>query len=666
MEIATFQTMPKKNKKLTEPTQELDEGVEAGTETTTKVSAADYKGLIDQIEAEYQLAWWFMKPKHDEWAVRLKLYNNQKRDKEAIGDPLLFTIHQTVLASLYSDRLGVDFLGREEGDEEVAENLNSLANYDYDEMEKDVIDYEWDWDASFFGRGLLLNFEFDRALKCPTPEVIDVMTWLRDPRATSVNGDRKGRGAMKFGGREIRLSKSDMEKSGIYFNFNGLKADTSDIRSLIDANVQARAQAQGYQDMSKFEKLVGDNADYRVLEWFTHWKGKKVLVGLAAGRTRVVRFTEIKGEVWPIIDRPLYPIAHDWDGVSIPDLVEDKQRARAVVQNLGLAGIKLGLHPTYLYNSNLIKNRGNLNVDFNKHIPVDGNPTGAIQTVERQTVKQEVNWILEILDSAAQRATATPDIQQGASPDTKRTATETNMISSKVDTRYSLSAKIFGWSEKRFWKQWYALYKEHFEKDIDEKVIRIVGAMGAKWRPLTRENIVANTDPDIKIESKVISDALKFNELQKYRLFIKDVIATDPQNSNTRFALRKIGRLSGFTKEEVEQVLPPSIDEMNSDSENEKLNDGQLVEVQVYDDDFVHMEMHNKAKDSPEKYAHIEAHKKAMMLKRVKPEFDMAKNRPDNPTGADNVKAPGVDFAKMGAGAGAPAGRSMPVMSNNG
>lgn len=649
--------MPKTKKQISEPTQELDQSIEKAAK---KVAATDYKSLIDQVEAEYQLAWWFMKPKLDEWAVRLKLYNNQKRDKEAIGDPLLFTIHQTVLASLYSDRLGVDFLGREEGDEETAENLNALANYDYDEMEKDVIDYEWDWDASFFGRGLVLNFEFDRKLKCPTPEVIDVMTWLRDPRALSVNGDRKGRGAMKFGGREIRLSKNDMDKADIYFNYKGLKPDASDIRSLIDANVQARATAQGFQDISKFEKLVGDNADYRALEWFTHWKGKKIIVTLADNRRRVVRYTEIKQDVWPINDRVIYPIAHDWDGVSIPDLVEDKQRARAVVQNLGLAGIKLGLHPTYLYNSNLIKNRGQLNVDFNKHIPVDGNPTGAIQEVQRQAVKQEVNWIMEILDTAAQRATATPDIQQGATPDEKRTATETNLISAKVDTRYSLSAKIFGWSEKRFWKQWYQLYKGHFEKDIDEKVVRIVGAMGAKWRTLTRENIVANTDPDVKIESKIISDAIKFNELQKYRLFVKDVIATDPENSNTRFALRKIGRLSGFTKEEVEQVLPPSVDEMNGDSENEKLDKGQLVEVQVYDDDFVHIEMHNKAADTPEKYAHIEAHKRAMMLKRVNPQFDMSKQRPDNPTEAPT--APGVSFERMGGAAMPAGGRAMPVM----
>ena len=605
----------------------------------------DYSELIKQVESEYQLAWSYMKPKHDEWALRLKLYNNQKRDKEAIGDPLLFTIHQTVLASLYSDRLSVEFNGREEGDEETAENLNSLANYDYDEMEKDSIDYEWDWDASFFGRGLLLAFEFDRKLKCPMPEVIDIMTWLRDPRATSVNGDRKGRGAMKFGGREIRLSKNDMETAGIYFNYKTLKPNSSDLKSLIDANVQARAEAQGFSDMIKnYEGLTGDNADYRALEWFTIWKGKKIIVTLADNRNKVIRYTELKSDIWPIIDRPMYPISHDWDGVSIPDLTEDKQRARARIQNLSLAGIQLGLHPTYLYNTNKIQNRGSLNVDFNKHIAVDGDPNNAIIPVVRQTVKSEVSWILETLDVASQKATATPDIQQGANSEEKRTATELNLQSAKVDTRYSLSAKIWGWSEKRFWRQWYALYKEHFAKDIDEKVIRIVGAMGAKWRTLNSENIIAHTDPDIKIESKVISDALKMNDLQKYRLFFKDVLATDPQNANIRFALRKIGRLSGFTKEEVEQVLPPSIDELNADNENEKLDKGKQVDVQVYDDDFVHMEVHNKASDTPEKSAHIEAHKTAMMLKRARPEFDMAKNRPENPTETTPMASPGVSF----------------------
>jgi hypothetical protein len=640
--------MPKKSKKeILIDEEDIGQTDDRLVKAAKDIEEFSFKTLIDQINAEYQLSWWYMKPKMDEWAVRLKLYNNQKRDKEAIGDPLLFTIHQTILASLYEDRLSVEFLGREEGDEETAENLNSLAAYDYDEMGKDEVDYAWDWDASFFGRGLLMALEFDRKKKCLFPEVIDPMTWLRDPRAASVNGDKKGRGAMRFGGREIRLSINEMRKAGIYFDFEKLKPDDTDITSLIDANVQARAEAQGFTDVSKFENIIGENADSRVLEWFTHWRGYKVLVSLGDNRKKIIRKTVLDKDYFPIVDRSIYPISHDWDGVSIPDLVEDKQRARSVLQNLGLAGVKIGLHPTYLYDTNRVKNRGSLNVDFNKHVPVDGDPTGAIQIMQRQTVKNEVSWILDILDTAAQKATATPDIQQGAASQEKRTATELNLVSSKVDTRYSLSAKIFGWSERTFWRYWYNGYKENLVDGIDDKVIRIAGAMGSKWRKLTRENIVANTDPDIKIESKVISETIKFNELQKYRAFIKDVVATDPQNSNIRFALRKIGRLSGFSKDEVEQILPPNVDEMTAETENLKLDAGTRVDVQVYDDDFIHMEIHNRAADTPAKYAHIEAHKKAMMLKRVRPELDMAKNRPQNPEEA----AQGV-------------GSSLPIMNN--
>lgn len=608
----------------------------------------DYKSLIDQVENEYMFSWWFMKPKFDAWALRLKLYNNQKRDAESVGDPLLFTIHQTVLSSLYGDRLSVEFLGRESGDEEVADNLNSLAEFDYADMEKPEIDYAWDWDASFFGRGLLLMSEFDRKLKLPIPEVIDMMTWLRDPRATSVNGDRKGRGAMRFGGREIGLTKREIEEAGVYFNYEHLKdgSGSSGSRSLLDKSIQARALAQGFNNPKNKRELQYQNKDYRLLEWFTIWQGKRVIVTLAEDRKKIIRYTELKDQTkFPIIDRSIYPIAHDWDGVSIPDLVEDKQRGRSVVQNLALRGIKLGLEPTYLYDTNKIKNRADLNVEFNKHIPVDGNPTGAIQEVERHQVKQEAQWILDVLNTASERATASPDIQQGMRPKDNRTATETNVISNKVDTRYSLSAKIFGWSEKKFWRQWYKLYKDYFKAGIDEKIIRITGAMGSKWRPLSRENIIANIDPDIKIESRVISENRRFNDLQKYRLFLKDVLAVDPQNSNIRFALRRIGRLSGFRKEEVEQILPPTIDEMRAEKENDQLNAGQAVMVQVFDDDFVHIEIHNKAEDSPEKEAHINAHKEAMMLKRVRPEFNVSsQNRPQTPT---EVKPEGVSFANQ-------------------
>jgi hypothetical protein len=242
-----------------------------------------------------------------------------------------------------------------------------------------------------------------------------------------------------------------------------------------------------------------------------------------------------------------------------------------------------------------------------------------------------------------------------------------NLQTAKVDTRYSLSAKIFGWSEKRFWAEWYMSYKDNFTSGIDEKVIRIVGAMGAKWRPLRRENIIANIDPDIRIESTTISESKKINDLQKYRLWLKDVLVADPQNSNIRFALRKIGRLSGFLKDEVEQILPPTVDETNAEEENNKLDKNQMVQVQVYDDDFVHTEVHNKASDTPHKTAHIAAHRKAMMLKRIRPEFDPKQQQQAAQGGTPTPGTPGAaptpqnPFVQPGS----QSGGVMPVMKSN-
>src|SRR3990167_9731370 len=103
-----------------------------------------------------------MQGKRESWFKRLKLYNNQFRDDNKVGDPLLFSVFQVVLAALYDDKLGVQFQGREEGDDDRAFNLTALSEYDYDLMEKDELDYNWDWDAAFFGRGLVMLNDFDR------------------------------------------------------------------------------------------------------------------------------------------------------------------------------------------------------------------------------------------------------------------------------------------------------------------------------------------------------------------------------------------------------------------------------------------------------------------------------------------------------------------------
>jgi len=582
-----------------------------------KVEDGEYKSLIEQIDSEYHIAYDFITPKWSEWITRLKIYNNQKRKKEAIGDPLMFTIHQTILASLYDDRLSVKFSGRNGGDEEVAENLNNLSTFDYDEMEKDILDYNWDWDTSFFGRGLVLFNEFNRKLKVPIPEIIDPMTFLRDPRAVSSQGDIKGRGGLRFCGREIRVTKRDLENGG-YFDYEDLK-DTNK-NTTFDTNRNARVSAQGLGELNSKKVLIGENKDYSIFEWITWDNGKLVLVALDSQRKKIIKYVPLDYTKIPIIDRSLFPMAHSWDGTSIPDLTEDKQRARAVVQNVALEGVKAGQYPMHLYDSTKIKNKAQLErYELNKWIPVDGTPSNTIEQVQRQQVKNEVNWIMDVLDASAQRATATPATQQGMITSGRTSATETSIAAQKVDTRYSLSAKIFGWSEKKFWRHWYSLYKKHFKADIDEKIVRINGMSGESWRPFTRENIIATVDPDVKVESKSVSEAKRLEKLNSFGQVL--MVLKDSETTNKRYGERHFAFLSGLTEEEINALIPPTIDEMEAVKENQKLNNNEIVKININQNHQEHLMKHSSAISNAATDTHILAHKTAMMMQRDNPEL---------------------------------------------
>lgn len=592
----------------------------------SKEKKEDYSKLIKQIQLEYALSWEQQQDRLQVNLDRLALYNNQKRDKNLVGDPLLFTVHQTVLASLYNDRLGVSFLGREEGDNETGDNLTSLAVYDYERMKKDVLDYYWDWDASFYGYGIVKLFEFNRDKKynCPIPELFDPATFLHDTKATSIAGDIMGRGAMRYGGREIEISRRTISEEKGYIDISELKAG-EEVNSLIKRANDSRDKASGLDNVKdNSEADLGDSENINCLDWYTYYNGEKVNVILANNKSKVIKITKT-GDTWGLIDRRMYPNSHSWEGVSVPDLIEDKQRQRSVVLNLALQGMKADLYPSYIYDENRIKNKADLmSVKMNKYVGVDGEGDirGAVAPINKAQANQNMAaWILQTLDASVQRATATPEMQQGATSDEKRTLGELNLISSKVDTRYSLTAKVFGWSERAFWEQWYRLYKEHLETGIDEKIVRITGSMGNKFRKLTKENLILPIDPDIKIESKTVAENLQLKDRTLLNQFAV-VVSQSPNALGKKYFERKLAKINGLEPDEVNIVYPPSVDELIAQDENEKfLDKNELTQVIPDDNDYEHLQIHSKAAETAAKAAHILAHKTQIMLKRKQPEL---------------------------------------------
>lgn len=596
--------------------------VKDGEIVTDVVDAKTQARVIKQVNDEFEVAKSFNEAKRKRNLARLKLYNNQMRDDKAVGDPLMFTVFNTVHASLYDDRLMVAWEGRGgKGDDDVEDNLNALSDFDYDVMMKSELDYKWNWDAEFFGRGLILMMSFDRSegRMCPIPEYIDASTFIRDPRATSVNGDMTGKGSMRFGGMEVGATYYELKDLPGYFNIESLRKD-KEIDSQLDEMREAHRIAQNLENFPQKEESLGkyDNYEFRLLNWFTTIKGVKYLVTLGNSRSVLVRMLKLDDR-WPILDRPLYPMASNWDGVSIPDLTEDKQRARAVLLNIAMESAKAEVTPTYLFDQTRIKNKNDLNLKINKFIPVDGQVNNAMQPVQKSTAHNYASLIMDVLDQAAQRATGASELRQGVQSKADRTLGEQELAAAGGDKRFSMSAKVYGWSERQFWLQWYRLYKKFFKNDIDEKIIRIQGALAPIWRPLVRENIISLVDPDVKIESKLISEQKRQREQASFGAFASIAIA-DP-DSNKRFIQKRFAKLQGMSKEEIDLAFPPTVDEMQAEDENILLNNEKLPKISITDDHLTHIDIHSKANQNSYSVTHIMAHKKAMLIKRDRPDL---------------------------------------------
>ena len=157
-------------------------------------------------------------------------------------------------------------------------------------------------------------------------------------------------GAMRFGGYPVGATYWDLKNHPAYFNVTQLRKDKElDKRNSLEEAREARHEAQNRDAFYPQEEELGkyQNYELQLINWFTHIKGEKYLLTLGNRMTTLVRMTNLSKHAgrWPLIDRALYPVAHDWDGVSIPDLTEDKQRARALLLNLGLRSAKSDAMP---------------------------------------------------------------------------------------------------------------------------------------------------------------------------------------------------------------------------------------------------------------------------------------------------------------------------------
>lgn len=90
--------------------------------------------LLKEIQDQITLGLNFILPRRQKWRDNLSKYVDQDKEDGKVGVNTLYASTQLYVATKYSDELSVLAKHRKFGDEEYADNITNLAEYDYNEM----------------------------------------------------------------------------------------------------------------------------------------------------------------------------------------------------------------------------------------------------------------------------------------------------------------------------------------------------------------------------------------------------------------------------------------------------------------------------------------------------------------------------------------------------
>lgn len=584
------------------------------------LSEKDEQKFLEKVEAEYTFSTRGLSDWIDTNLKRLKLYNNQKRNAELVGEPLLFTHMNTWLSSLYDDEFTKAWVAREDGDIKTAENLTDVSEYDAELMGKDEIDLAMGWDALFFSYSIVDMIEFDVNNKCPAPSIIDPTSFYYDTLSSSIDGNSIARQGMRFLGWDKYLSEREIKGSS-FMSSKALKMlkDTSTNENVEKEEARRqRMEAMG-GDVAHFDNnTMGDNNVFQVLEWRTWWKGYKVLALLTPDRKgflggKILPRDEKNNSIsWFVGSKRFNPQPHQFKGVSLPDILEDKQRAKAILLNDTLNLTRSTVYGSYTFDTNRIKNTADLAWGYDKWVGVDGDTRGAITPIQKDSPNLALlDNMLNYLDVSAQTASATPSLQQGVLSEQQRTLGELQMVAESSKTRYSLALKTFAMADKDFWQLWYLSYKVFYQDGLGDKVVRINGSDNS-FRRLNRDDIVCKVDPDIKITSEALSEATKAREFVNYTKVL-EYIMQDP-DADKRYGLKHALYLASIEQDIIDSIMPPTSDEVIALEQNEMIAENILPPFLENDNHRVHLRIHKEAVENETKRTHRRLHLQALKM----------------------------------------------------
>lgn len=569
--------------------------------------------VLNQIRREKEIGEDYVRKKRSNREKDLESLYVPSEKKDKININSVYTTMQTLMSVYYTDKMTVQFDARKPTWIEKASNLNKIAEFDYDKMNLEQIDYQWAWDSFFFWVGLKVVDWWNKTTATPVAKIISPLSWIPDPRGWFTIEDHR------WAWFDVENSLAWLKASGKYKNLDLINSAAADRQEEI-----RRAYSIGRSlDDQGVEQI--DNKKYSIYHHYTIIEGEKWLVTTANYNTIIIKMfklpaiTEEEKEnplaiPFPISLKYYSPVKGDPYWISVPDLLRDKQKAESKLFNLAIAKeTRNTLWEDIFYNPQKIGNSKTLTTpSINpKAIPVKIRADESISNVVYRMPKEtqannafNVGSQLQLQNSLSTWIDANSLWVGGIG---NQTATEAQITQKNANLRFILWTKVAKWWEAFF----YHLYIRSYIHNLSprqKKITYITKSFWTQYFEFKKKDFLWKEDFDIKIISSAEKENLKNQQKADFYAIAPQMLSnpSTPEVSK-RYIRRKMLRLTGLSEDEILVMEPKSPDELKAENDVIALNKGKKIPKPIsWQDHLTYIFAYHSANDSIEKWQAID------------------------------------------------------------
>lgn len=596
--------------------------IELSTKNLEEWSHAE---ILAHVRTQFNFAKKYTDVKKNVWNQYTMLYLNQWRKDSSplsVGSKIVFNKFNEAYAEFSQDEKEVDFDYRKLEDQDIVSNLNTLANYEWTQFNGADWNDDWVWDSMFNGIGYLDVSTWDSKRGNLAPARINPFITYPDPLAPSMTSARYA-GHLIYSELTALINANNVDGDKVKQMARKYAGHSADVQSATSAR-QAKETLLGVQHQDE-PMMVGGL--YEVLQWYTKvngnvyriWTDNTVTILLGYER---LKYNDARGGLYtsdiPIIEKTYLRLPGLMLGLGIPDVVEDDHRADVRLKNYILSGVENDSKQRFLYNVRALLNpRALAKAQMDQNIATTQSPNGEIIPFPKSgVVNQGTVSMLGILHDDADQAVGSSRVLRASFGELKHSATAIAVAKGKQDRNYASRAKEMNKADVRFWYTWLNRLRKH--SGGATRMVKVLGESGVKeLKEFSMQDVIPGTDPEVEVRSRLSTEPEK---VMKRRDLAELLEPTAKLGGNSREMLKRLFYYLDMNKEEIANILPSTPHELRAYAENDLICDGKVPLIHEKDDDLTHIAIHQRAEDTPEREAHLQAHVLNFLRKQNLPE----------------------------------------------